>query len=170
MRVVLMRHGPAGERDAERWPDDRLRALTPRGEKRTRAAANGIVRLEAGIATIFTSPLVRALATAQLLAKSLAHTDVETLDSLRPGGSYRHTIESLTRIDRTHTVVLIGHEPDLGKLAGMLLFGAPTPLPLRKAGACSIQFDAEVRAGAGRLNWFMPPKSLRRLARRKDKV
>ena len=32
MRVVLMRHGPAGDPDPQRWPDDRLRPLTPRGE------------------------------------------------------------------------------------------------------------------------------------------
>jgi len=53
--------------------------------------------------------------------------------------------------------VLVGHEPDLGKLAGVLLFGAPAALPLRKAGACSIEFDNHCAAGKGRLRipWLL---------------
>src|SRR5437762_3410272 len=66
---------------------------------------------------------------------------------------------------------LVGHEPDLGKLAGSLVFGAPRALPLKKAGACAIDFAGPVEAGAGQLAWFMSPKQLRALSRlrRKEK-
>ena len=66
-------------------------------------------------------------------------------------------------------MVLVGHEPDLGKLAGVLLFGAPTEVPLKKAGACSIAAEA-AEAGAGRLRWLLPPATLRALSRQRSKA
>ena len=92
------------------------------------------------------------------------------LDALAPRGSWRAVINRLTEESPELTVVLIGHEPDLGKLAGVLLFGAPAALPLRKAGACSIEFDAAPAAGTGRLRWFLPPRALARVGATRSKV
>ena len=68
-------------------------------------------------------------------------------------------------------MALVGHEPDLGKLAGVLLFRAPASLPLKKAGACVISFTDVVRprARAGS-SGSMPPKALRRRVRRSRKA
>jgi phosphohistidine phosphatase len=162
MRLILFRHGPAGRRDDSRWPDDAQRPLSSRGEARTRAAARGLSRLEPEIHTVVTSPLVRAAATARLLAEALGDADLETLDSLRPGGSWRQVIAHLANLPPGGTVVLVGHEPDLGLLAGTLVFGAPSALPLKKAGACAIVFEGAVAAGKGQLAWFLPPRFLRR--------
>jgi phosphohistidine phosphatase len=170
MRVVLFRHGPAGRRDASRWPDDGLRPLTPKGEDRTLGACAGLVALLGGEPTVIaTSPLVRAARTAELLAEIAPDAAFESLDALIPGGSYRAALAYLAGRAPDDTVVLVGHEPDLGKLAGMLVFGAPAALPLKKAGACLIQCVGHVAPGAGRLRWLMPPKALR-LARKKAKV
>ena len=171
MRIVLLRHGPAGTRDPSRWPDDAARPLTSRGRERTRRAAQGVRRLVDGVALVLTSPLVRARETADLLAAVVEpEKDVETLDSLAPGGSTRPILARLGRLEPDSTVVLVGHEPDLGKLAGLLVFGAPAPLPLKKAGACSISFADSPAAGTGRVDWLLGPALLRRLARRKDKA
>jgi len=163
MRVILFRHGPAVERDAKRWPDDRLRPLTPRGEQRTRRAARGVLRLEDDVRRIFTSPLVRCTETAGVLAHAAGLEGVEPLDALGPRGSWRTVINRLTEESPELTVALVGHAPELGKLAGVLLFGAPALLPLRKAGGCSIEFDAAPAAGQGRLRWFLPPRALARV-------
>jgi phosphohistidine phosphatase SixA len=64
----------------------------------------------------------------------------------------------------------VGHEPDLGTLAGALVTGASTSLPLKKAGACSIHFVGPVEPGTGRLDWLLTPRALRRLARSPKKV
>lgn len=171
MRVVLFRHGPAGHRDATRWPKDELRPLTERGEDRTRAACDGLRHLlgEESV-SIVTSPLARCMRTAELLAETLEGSEVQKLAALAPGGSYHDVLRHLSRRGAEETVVLVGHEPDLGKLAGSLLFGAPAALPIKKAGACLIQCVGDPAAGQGRLAWFMPPKALGRLARRKEKV
>ncbi len=170
MRVVLFRHGPAADRDAVRWPDDGLRPLTHPGEKRTRAAARGLAKLEPGAERIIASPLVRAQQTAALVAAAYGLEAFETSDALSPGATYRRTIGWLESCENEQVVVLVGHEPDLGKLAGTLLFGAPAWIPLKKAGACAIDLAEVPEPGAGRLAWFLQPKHLRRWSTGKEKV
>lgn len=168
MRLVLLRHGPAGERDPLRWPDDRDRPLTEKGVERTREAVCGIARLESRFTHVLTSPLARAEQTATALVDELdLEGGWEPLESLVPGGSWRKTLTSLEALPTDSVVALVGHEPDLGKLAGVLLFGAPRALPLKKAGACSIDFETKAAAGTGDLRWFLPPRVLRHLARRR---
>ena len=167
MRVVLFRHGPAGERDATRWPDDDLRTLSPRGETRTRAAAAGLARLVGDVREIWTSPLARCQASAALLREACPGAKRVTVDALRPGGSWREIIEKLRAGRREGTIVLVGHEPDLGNLAGSLVFGAPRAMPLKKAGACAVDFGRDVEAGKGEIAWLLTPKVLRSLDRQK---
>ena len=170
MNIILFRHGPAGARNASRWPDDAERPLTPRGERRTRLAALGLRRMEGTIDRVLTSPLKRADRTARILGRVLGIEEVETLDALAPGGSTRKIIETLNGPPRADTVVLVGHEPDLGTLAGLLVFNSGTAsLPLKKAGACRIAFESSVRPGAGALEWLSPPGMLSRVTRKKKK-
>ena len=144
MRVVLFRHGPAGHADSERWPDDSLRPLTSRGIERTRFAARGIANLEPDLSVVFSSPFLRALATAQLLADTLGEPQFETLEALGAGGPSRPVLAALEKLQPDLVVALVGHEPDLGILAARLI-GSLEPLPLKKSGACCIEF----RCGAG---------------------
>jgi phosphohistidine phosphatase len=169
MLVVLFRHGPAGSRDASRWPDDGQRPLTEKGAERTRDAARGLGRLLKKTPLVITSPLVRADQTAVILHRVLEpKKPVETLDALRPGGSLRAVTKRLETCGANDVVILVGHEPDLGKLAGMLVFGAPaTGLPLSKSGACVVTYVGPVRAGEGRLHAFLPPRLLRRIGQKK---
>ena len=170
MRVILFRHGPAGRRDPERWPDDSVRPLTPQGAQLTRAVANGLAVIDSDVGVVASSSYARARQTARVLAHVLDAGAVEELEDLRPGGSPARILDFLAARASDRTVLLVGHEPDLGALAGMLLFGAPVSLPLKKAGACSMRFDGEPHEGTGRLSWFMPPKVLRQQSSRKLRI
>jgi phosphohistidine phosphatase len=169
MQIILFRHGPAGERDAERWPDDALRPLTPRGRERTRRAARGLGTLLGRQPLILTSWFKRAQQTADLLAEELLTTAPALEPALEPGASRRPLIEHLAALQTDQTVVLVGHEPDLGALAGLLVSGGDLHLTLKKAGACQIHFVAELEPGEGRLDWFLTPRILRRVGRRARK-
>ena len=171
MRIILFRHGPAGHPDPVRWPDDRDRPLTARGEVRSLQAARGLFRLENDLHRVFMSPLARCTRTAELLVESAGLKSApETLDALAPRGSWRSVLLRLGEEGPDATVALVGHEPELGELAGALLLGAPAALPLRKAGACSIEFAGMVSPGKGRLCWFLPPRALRRIAASRSKA
>ncbi len=171
MRVILFRHGPAGERDPERWPDDGQRPLTPRGELRARRAARGLLQLEPSLRTVLTSPLERCARTARILREEAAlRVAPEPLTALAPGGDPEAVLRRLDEESPEAWVALVGHEPDLGRLAGLLVFGAPTPLPLKKAGGCSIEFLDAIVPGEGRLRWFLPSRALCRLAAARSRV
>jgi phosphohistidine phosphatase len=168
MLVILLRHGPAGEADPDVWPDDSKRPLTARGRERTQQAAAGIQRiLEDQVRVVLTSPFVRCAETAKIAADVLDVKKLDTLDALAPGGSFRKVIQAIPSSRASEAVVIVGHEPDLGRLAGMFVSTPQLALPLRKAGACAIRFDAAVVQGKGRLEWHLPPRILRRLAGRK---
>ena len=68
--LYLVRHAIAAERGGD-WPDDDKRPLTQRGVARFKEAVEGFNKLDDGIDEIFTSPLVRARQTAELLAAGL---------------------------------------------------------------------------------------------------
>ena len=162
MWVYLFRHGPAGERDAERWPDDDRRPLTARGERRTRRAAQVLGGMERRPVQILTSPLDRAAQTAAMIAESMMTSGpVGVAEELAPG----HSLQALlTRMQRANAeaLVLVGHEPDLGRFAGLLLFGdAERAVPLKKAGCCALVFEGPPRAGTAQLRWLWTPRMLR---------
>lgn len=171
MRVYLFRHGPAGHGDPAQWPDDGKRPLSARGVERTELAARGLVRLiKDSSCQVLSSPLVRAEQTAEILHRELdSKNEVELVDALAPGGSFRTVIRGLAERDANGAVCLVGHEPDLGVLAGWMVFGAPRALELKKAGAAALVFDGTPKAGAARLEWLLPPRLLRRMARSKAK-
>src|SRR6185503_19145857 len=96
--LYLVRHAIAAER-GEEWPDDTKRPLTERGIQRFREAAAGLKGLEVRIDEIFTSPLVRAKQTADLLAAALQpHPSVKLLASLAPGHSGSATMVQLDKV------------------------------------------------------------------------
>jgi len=177
--VVLFRHGPAGRSDPKRWPDDRERPLTPRGEKRTRQAATGLYRILRESSPerieVWTSPLVRARQTAKRVADAVGEAkppEPVVVAALAPGGSTRSLLERLSTTAAGEkndglVVILVGHEPDLGQVVAELLVGVTGALPLKKAGACAVSFEVVPRRHAGTLEWFVPPRLLRRIARRR---
>ncbi len=168
MLVLLLRHGPAGNADSGRWPDDRDRPLTSLGKKRTRRAARGIVALAPDLEAIWTSPLQRARDTAALVARAYTvPPPVVVLDALAPGGD---VLPEFTKRGPRRVVLLVGHEPTLGLLAGQMLARAGLALAFKKAGGCAIDFNGEPRRGAGTLEWFLPPRLLRQLAKRAIEV
>lgn len=171
MRIVLLRHGPAGTRDPLAWPDDRERPLTERGRERTRRSCEGLVHLEPDVELVLTSPLKRCKQTAECLLEATdGSARVRDSAALAPGGTWGDLLAELEARTGPGTTVLVGHEPDLGKLAGLLLFGAPAPLPIRKAGACCIEFEVRCASGKGRMRWFLPPRALRRFARQRSEA
>jgi len=162
MLIILFRHGPAGVQDPARWPSDIDRPLTPKGVERTRMAVRGLARLVHEVAFILTSPYVRAKETAVILGEVFGVGAVDTVDALASGASPRGVLAAIEKFHPERTVILVGHEPDLGMLAGAMI-GSARALPLKKAGACAIMFDAAARAGGGSLAWHVPPRILRKL-------
>ena len=163
--LYLVRHAIAAERGAD-WPDDDIRPLTARGVSRFKASIDGLIRLDVAADEIFTSPLVRAKQTAQLLAAGLpGRAPVKILEALSPGHAPASVLAQLARASRRRRIVLVGHEPGLGELAAHLI-GAGRALPFKKGGVCHIDVESLTSRRAGALNWFVTPRVLRGLAKK----
>ena len=164
MKLVIIRHGPAGDRGewAARARDDRLRPLTPDGRKETKWAAAGLAFLVPHIDVLATSPLVRAAETAAIVA-SIYDSEIILLDALVPDQKPDEVVGWLRHQQPDHTVALVGHEPHLGILVGYLLTEKRVSfIDLKKGGACLLELTEPPKPGGGTLEWLLTRRQLGR--------
>lgn len=162
MKVVLFRHGIAVDRADPACPPDAQRPLTPKGIRRTAAAARGLRAMEVRPDRILTSPLVRARETARIAADVLDCADLRETDALRGGVRTREAFRALAEAG-VQSVMCVGHAPQLDVLLAQSIGGSGRGLSkLKKAGAACIDFD-EVAPGRGQLVWLLQPRELREL-------
>ena len=121
MRLYLVRHAKAAAGE----PDD-LRPLTPEGHADARALGERLARDGARPAAIISSPLLRARETAAELARSFG-VEPETDERLAPGATVE--LVHATVEGRGDEVVVVGHQPDCGLIAGELSGSEPPPFP-----------------------------------------
>ena len=159
--VYLVRHAIAAVRD-EKWPDDSKRPLTHEGAARMRRIVKGLVSLGVEIDQILTSPLVRAVETAEILARGLDPVpEIVQVPALGPDGLPAKMAEAIgAAAGRAAVIAVVGHEPSLGELAAWLI-GARAPLPFKKGGACRIDIADWPPARTGQLVWLATPRMLR---------
>jgi phosphohistidine phosphatase len=165
MEIYLLRHGDAVDRLTGGYPRDEDRPLTTVGRAEARDAARALVRLGEAPDVVLTSPLVRAVQTATLAAEEVGLARGPVICApLAPGGSYEAIVEALLAAESPASALLVGHMPDLGELAGWLIWGQPdTALNFRTGGLCRITTPDPPAPGTGDLRWLLPPKVLRRL-------
>ena len=171
MDCVLFRHGIAVEREEWDGPDTD-RPLTERGVKRVSQVAAGLRWLEVQPTYIFSSPLVRALETADILLASMSiPSAIKRVDELLPDANPERLLAVFRDLPPESTVLCVGHEPHLGLAASMILAGKQSSaFPFKKAGACLIELSEPPKVGRGVLRWWMEPGQLRALGKKKAKL
>ena len=165
MKLVIFRHGPAGNR--KEWEaegrDDRERPLTPKGKKEVRKAAAGLADLVPALDVLATSPLVRAAQTAKIVAAEYG-SEIESLEALAPERDPEEMLVWLEAHNSAPTLAVVGHEPHLSTLACYLLTGTKTSfLELKKGGACLLDLSQTCRPGSAVVEWLLTDRELRRL-------
>ena len=163
MKVFLLRHAIAHERDRKRWPDDSLRPLTAMGKRRFRRSARALARLLPDRAPILTSPFVRTRETAGILVAVHGGRYI-ACPELAPGEEPR-ALFTLLRSRPGDAAVLVGHEPDLGRFLVAALGIRGARIAFKKGGAACLEFGRRVAPGTARLHWFATPKLLRAVAK-----
>ncbi len=166
MDLYFMRHGIAEIQDESGISSDAERPLTPKGIKRMRKAAKGLLNLEISFDRILTSPLLRARQSADIVAEVLKMGDrVEEISELAAGGSVQDLLSRLGKYRESKGLLLVGHQPLLGETASFLLCKEKgVKLDLKKGGLCYIEMEDLPLEGSAVLHWLLTPKQLRRLA------
>jgi phosphohistidine phosphatase len=151
--LYVLRHGKAGQ---PRSHDDDARDLTDRGVAALRAAAPIWRKLNVRPDVVISSPLARALHTAELFVEGMGLPDRPvTDDRLRPGARWHDLAEVVAEHPEGERIMLVGHEPDLSSVVEDLT-GA-TAIRLRKGGLAAVEFEAEPAPGTGELAWLIDP-------------
>jgi phosphohistidine phosphatase len=117
VKLYVMRHGPAEDYSSSGRDFDR--ALTPQGRERVKLVAARLAELGEAPKVILSSPLLRALQTAEIVAAELGTPAVETHRAMAPGGPAHDLVLELAHEGRKR-VMVVGHEPDLSGLIGSL--------------------------------------------------
>jgi phosphohistidine phosphatase len=125
MDLILWRHAEA--RDADGGMSDLERALTPRGERQAAQMAEWLNRhLPAGT-RVLASPSRRTQQTAAALQRKF-----KTVAAMAPGTSVAALLTAVGWPDANATVLVVGHQPTLGRVAAHLLAGVDQPWSVKK--------------------------------------
>ena len=166
MDLYLVRHAIAESRDSEQWPDDSRRPLSAKGAELFRLASRGVRRLGIGVDAVLTSSYLRASQTAALLAEEADWPDAETCPALEPVVPVSEIVP-LLEVRTESSLALVGHQPELGELASLLLAANQGALGLefRKGGVMCLRFGERLVTGGATLRWSATPKMLRLIGR-----
>jgi phosphohistidine phosphatase len=159
VRLYLVRHAVAEEAAEGLRFADPLRALTARGRRRFRRSARVFARLGEDLDLIFSSPVLRAVQTAELLAGALRHDEVRVLDELRPDAAVPPLLARLSELEAT-SVALVGHKRLLCDLA-VILAGVPLEdaerLRLKRGAIARIDVRKLCADVSGKPRWWLGP-------------
>jgi phosphohistidine phosphatase len=161
MELYLFRHGIA--EDKSEAIEDEKRKLTKEGRHKTEKIAKRLVELGLKFDLILTSPLVRALSTAEILMEAGLSQKLSESSYLAPDGSLSGWVENWLvhqNFSSDQKLVLVGHEPDLGNWADILVWGeAKGNIVLKKAGMIGIKLpESNAPFGRSQMFWLTPPK------------
>lgn len=156
MRLYFLRHGLA-DRAAWHGPDA-LRPLTPRGVERMQAEAHTLAAMGFAPDAIRTSPLQRALQSAEIIAQALG-TPLQVEPRLAPGFGLPALHAILQETRESSSLLLVGHEPDFSTTIGALIGGGRV---VCKKGSLARVDLYSLNPPRGSLVWLLPPKVLAR--------
>jgi phosphohistidine phosphatase len=159
VNVYIVRHGEAEPVGGE-IRDDHLRTLTHQGRADAEVMANAMVNIDLNIAAILTSPLVRAVETAEIFGRALKRDPVVSR-RLEPGFEPQALLEEIRAVSNDASVIAIGHQPDMGLFVSYLI--SPAHMATVAMETCAVACVHLPGNGPAQLRWLLTPSIVRHL-------
>ena len=152
MKLYFLRHGLADHPD---WHGpDAERPLTKEGQKIMKAQSRRLALFGLQPDLILHSPLVRCRQTAEIIARELkAGNRVRAEARLSPGFDFAGLIQLLVENEQVDELMLVGHAPDCGAVAGKLIGGGA--LKFGKGSLACVKLDRLGPRPSGTLHWLV---------------
>lgn len=155
LELYLLRHAHAGNPDD--WTgDDAERPLSPKGRRQAERLGRFLAGRNFAVDAIVTSPKLRALQTAELVAPQIG-ARYES-DHRLAGPIDIPLLQKIVTDVGGGKVMLVGHDPDFSELCAELI-GA-SHLPLKKGALARLDAPLPLRADGAILRWLVPPDLL----------
>jgi phosphohistidine phosphatase len=166
MKLYIIRHAIAVDEGTPEYEQDSDRPLTDKGRKKMRRIAKGLRSLGVEFGLILSSPYVRARETAEILAdvfkmkKNIAYSE-----NLIPMGEPDLLIAEINESHSVDSLALVGHEPNLSSLVGLLVAeGTKLDITIKKGGVCLLSADELRQDHRATLEWLLTPGILVEIA------
>ncbi len=157
MQVYLLRHGIA--EDGHAGLPDADRALTPDGRKKLRQVLHTAAKAGVQPTLILSSPLKRALQTADIARRILGYKgEIMQTKSLVPGGNVEQVWDEIRTHRDQEALLLTGHNPLFGHLAGYLLGHADLKMEFKKGALLRVDIESFAAEPRGVLRWCLTAK------------
>ncbi|MFZ1321107.1 MAG: histidine phosphatase family protein [Ignavibacteria bacterium] len=157
MKLFLARHADAIEYTTDTVINDDLRFLTIEGRAKENKVAGFLKDYLTDIEMILTSPLIRAVQTAEIIASNIDYTgEIVLVNELKFETPLSPLIDLIKTMTNYSSLLLVGHEPKLGNLVkvltGISLAGFP------KSGFCYIEYNT--LDDTFKYEWYFDPKKM----------
>jgi phosphohistidine phosphatase len=158
MNLYLMRHANAGLKRENPSLDGR-RALIKEGKEQCMLMARVLAALKVQVDVIVSSPLKRALQTAQFVGTELGYEGrVEISSALGPDADYASFQQMLAHYSGYDGILAVGHNPVLFQFLGRLITGnGGAAIRMRKGSVARVDLDRHPPL----LHWLIDPRSAR---------
>jgi phosphohistidine phosphatase len=159
MNLYIIRHAIAADEGTSDYESDSQRPLTDKGRKKMRQIAKGLRNLGVEFDLILSSPYVRARETAEVLADVFKmKKKIAFSDNLIPLGNPELLITEVNEKYSVDSIAVVGHEPHLSTLVGLLTAeNAKIDITLKKGGVCYLSADDLHQEHRATLEWLLTP-------------
>ena len=158
MNIYLIRHGEA--EPVSRQVSDYDRQLTEDGKAVLYKAVEGWKKLISQFDHIVSSPLVRAMETAEILKEGFNFKPDIIFDHSIVSGDPR-TIVELANALKGANIAFVGHEPSFSHYTSELVSAPGANINFKKGMIVKISFEGKARLGAGYLDFMIPARTFK---------
>jgi phosphohistidine phosphatase len=161
MFIYFLRHASAGE-PLSSSKKDAKRGLDKDGMEQCGYIGRALGAMGVQVDVILSSPLKRSTQTAALVGNEMGHEGKLVLENaLRPEAVYSDFRKMLAKYARQDSILLVGHNPNLGEFLGRVISGSgcEANIELKKGAVAKV----ETRRSSGSLSWCITPRLLRTL-------
>lgn len=141
MKLIFLRHGLAEGHFSFNQDKDFERELTEEGIKRLHKTFKLFKKVNPSIDVIFSSPLARAIQSAELFWQYYQDSDLEMMADLDILDDPRHLVEYISFLPSDGVYAFVGHDPHLTKVIASLLALHPEHdfMTIKKGGICVLE-------------------------------
>ncbi len=157
MNVFFIRHAEAIDYETETVKSDEYRYITEEGRKETRKAAKILRKEMKHVNKFFSSPLIRAVQTAELFAAMIKFKgSIEIVNELQNEYTTGSVQDLIRRNSGLDSIALVGHEPKMSVLI-RIMSDKKSFSDFSKSGVCLVELKG---AESGKLIWYFDPEKM----------
>ncbi len=156
MILYVLRHAEAVEKSETL--QDQWRYLTEKGRASARKMSSSIAKLGPKTRLTITSPLTRAVQTAEIAAEKACRKNVVVASTmLLPEADIRELVAYLKSGTDAKRVMVVGHEPHLGRVVATLLGQTDAEVSLSKGACVALKLDPATDDKSASFLWYLAP-------------